>query len=64
MNKREEDIVAKLSVLSFLIELDAEQLKSYVNGAGSIVICNEVQGKDNNLEENYVYWLDETVGEI
>ena len=58
--KKEENIIAELN---FLIRLDAEELKSYVNSAGFIVIRNEVEGEDDNLEENFVYWIDETVGE-
>ncbi len=59
--KEKEDIVVELK---FIVRLDTEQLKLYVNGAGCIVISNEVEGRDDKLEENYVYWLDETVGEI
>lgn len=56
----EEKIVAELK---FCVQLDAEELKVYTSGAGCIVIRNDPTDGNDRLEENFTYWIDETIGE-
>lgn len=51
-----------MTELFFKIELDEEELERYITGESDIVIKN-TNKTGGRLEENFIYWLDCTIGE-